>query len=50
MHEHSKVILLLHDGSSARFQEIDALSEEYKQRFQQESVLRVDSLSCVSFN
>ncbi|ADO69337.1 DUF3574 domain-containing protein [Stigmatella aurantiaca] len=49
VHENSKVILLLHDGSAARSRDIDTIREEYKQQFQQESVLRIDSTSCVAF-
>ena len=50
VHENSKIILLLHDGSAARSADINAIREEYKQRFHQESVLRIDSLSCVAFD
>lgn len=49
VHENSKVIVLLHDGSPARSTDIDTIREEYKQRFDQESVLRVDTTSCVAF-
>jgi hypothetical protein len=47
--EDSKVIILLHDGSSTPSSDIDTIREEYKQRFNQESVLRIDSVSCVAF-
>ncbi|HYH99050.1 DUF3574 domain-containing protein [Hyalangium sp.] len=47
--EDSKVIILLHEGSSAPSMNIDTIREEYKQRFSQESVLRIDSVSCVAF-
>jgi hypothetical protein len=50
IHENSKIILLLHDGSAARSADINAIREEYKQRFNQESVLRLDSSSCVAFD
>jgi hypothetical protein len=50
VHENSKVIVLLHDGSSAHSKDIDTIREEYKTRFNQESVLRVDSTSCVNFD
>jgi hypothetical protein len=49
VHENSKVIVLLHEGGAARSRDIDAIREEYKQQFDQESVLRIDSLSCVAF-
>ncbi|WP_224242384.1 DUF3574 domain-containing protein [Hyalangium gracile] len=49
VHENSKVIVLLHDGAKARSQDIDTIREEYKSRFSQEAVLRVDSTSCVAF-
>ena len=47
--ENSKVIILLHDGSSTPSRDIDAIREEYKQRFSQEAVLRIDEVSCVAF-
>ncbi|WP_434391440.1 DUF3574 domain-containing protein [Melittangium boletus] len=50
VYEPSKLIVLLHDGSTAISGEINAIREEYKQRFQQEAVLRIDSLSCVAFD
>jgi len=45
----SKVIILLHEGSAAISKEIDTIRDEYKQRFNQESVLRIDAVSCVAF-
>ena len=48
--EGTKVLLLLHEGGAARSADVDALCTFYKERFQQESVLRVDALSCVRFN
>ncbi|OJH40348.1 DUF3574 domain-containing protein [Cystobacter ferrugineus] len=50
IHENSKILVLLHDGSAARSADINAIREEYKQRFHQESVLRIDSPSCVAFD
>jgi hypothetical protein len=47
--ENSKVIILLHDGSSGPSTSIESIRDEYKQRFNQESVLRIDSVSCVAF-
>ena len=49
IHENSKVIILLHDGSSTPSRDIDAIREEYKQRFSQEAVLRIGDVSCVAF-
>ena len=50
VHENSKLIVLLHDGSRAHSKDIDDIREEYKSRFHQEAVLRVDSVSCVNFD
>lgn len=47
--EDSKVIILLHDGSREISMTLDAIREKYKQRFSQESVMRIDSVSCVAF-
>lgn len=47
--EPSKVLLIWHepnDGAEAR---IEAIRLAYKRRFDQESVMRVESTSCVSF-
>ncbi|MHA7634327.1 DUF3574 domain-containing protein [Corallococcus sp. M7] len=49
VHEQSKIIVLLHDGSAARSADIEAIREEYKSQFDQESVLRIDSQPCVAF-
>lgn len=49
IHEGTKVIMLLHDGSDAASANIDTLRSEYKTRFEQESVLRVDFPACISF-
>ncbi|RUO92805.1 DUF3574 domain-containing protein [Corallococcus sp. AB018] len=49
IHEQTKVIVLLHDGSAALSADIEAIREEYKSQFDQESVLRIDSLPCVAF-
>jgi hypothetical protein len=50
MREDSVLLILLYsaedDMSSER---IDQIRDSYKQAFQQESVLRVDSRNCVSF-
>ncbi|WP_233585355.1 DUF3574 domain-containing protein [Corallococcus sp. CA054B] len=49
VHEQSKIIVLLHDGSKARSADIETIREEYKSQFDQESVLRIDSQPCVAF-
>ncbi|CAM4516578.1 hypothetical protein COEX109129_38140 [Corallococcus exiguus] len=41
--------MLLHDGSAALSADIETIREEYKSQFDQESVLRIDSLPCVAF-
>ncbi|WP_437319558.1 DUF3574 domain-containing protein [Sorangium sp. So ce385] len=47
--EDSRLILLLHDGGQAASDSIEAIREEYKARFDQESVLRIDEPVCVDF-
>jgi len=47
--EGSKVLILLYTFSNRSNRDIDEVREAYKYRFQQQSVLRVDSRSCVSF-
>lgn len=48
--ERSKVLILLYPVQTPESQQhIHYIREEYKRRFQQESVLRVDSLATVSF-
>ncbi|AUX41160.1 hypothetical protein SOCE26_025670 [Sorangium cellulosum] len=47
--EDSRLIMLLHDGGQAASDAIDAIREQYKQRFNQESVLRIDEAVCVAF-
>lgn len=41
--------MLLHDGSQAVSDGIEAIREEYKARFNQESVLRIDEPVCIDF-
>ena len=49
--ERSKVLILYASGDeSALMAQIDAISEEYERRFDQESVLRVVDRACVSFS
>ncbi len=47
--ENSKALLLIHAKDKASEQGIEALRAIYKQRFAQESVMRVDALACVAF-
>ena len=47
--EDSRLIMLLHDGGQAASDSIEAIREEYKRRFDQESVLRIDEPVCVDF-
>lgn len=47
--EDSRLIMLLHDGGQVASDAIDAIRKEYKVRFNQESVLRIDEPVCVGF-
>jgi Protein of unknown function (DUF3574) len=47
--EGSKLLILLYPFSKKRSALVDAVRDDYKTAFQQESVLRVDEHSCVSF-
>lgn len=47
--EQSRILVVWHDRSPDRDGDIDAIRAAYKARFDQESVLRIDSVSCVSF-
>lgn len=47
--EGSKMLVLLHPGTPDADRELDQIREAYKAQFEQESVLRVDGASCVSF-
>ena len=48
--EHSKVLVVLAPPGGDEMRKLDEVSEEYKARFAQESVLRVVSDACVSFS
>ena len=48
--EHSKVLVILAPPGGDAMRLIDEVSDEYKARFAQESVLRVVSDACVSFS
>jgi hypothetical protein len=41
--------MLIHNPDVASSDSINKLRDVYKQRFEQESVMRVDSLVCVAF-
>lgn len=47
--ENSKVIIRVHKGTADDNREITEIIEAYKARFSQESVLRSDERSCVTF-
>jgi hypothetical protein len=47
--ELSRILVIWHDRSPSRDADIEAIRAAYKERFDQESVLRIDSVSCVSF-
>lgn len=47
--EQSRILVIWHSPSSRSESDIEAIRSAYKQRFEQESVMRVDSTSCVSF-
>ena len=47
--EQSKILVIWHEPSTRTEADIEAIRSAYKARFDQESVMRVDSLSCVSF-
>ena len=47
--EDSKILILLYPFAKEKSQAIEDIRTEYKSAFRQESVLRVDERSCVSF-
>ncbi|ADD79078.1 Hypothetical Protein PANA_3911 [Pantoea ananatis LMG 20103] len=47
--EKSKALVLIYNFDSDNNSRVEALREQYKKQFGQESVMRVDSPSCVSF-
>ncbi len=49
MRENSKALMLIHAPDRATSDSINVLRDHYKQRFGQESVMRVDGLVCVAF-
>lgn len=47
--ENSRALMLIHAADKRNEQSIEALRAIYKQRFAQDSVMRVDTPSCVAF-
>ncbi len=47
--EGSKLLILLYPFSIPSSKLVDEIRHDYKERFRQESVLRIDDVSCVSF-
>jgi hypothetical protein len=47
--ENSRVLMIWYQPKPDADQRIEAIRDAYKARFKQESVMRVDSFSCVSF-
>jgi hypothetical protein len=43
------VLVILHGGDDVASKELEEIRSEYIDRFDQESVLRADEVSCVSF-
>lgn len=48
-YEHSHVLIVAHPATPPRDGDIEAIRTAYKAQFDQESVMRSDSASCVSF-
>lgn len=49
MKEHSRVLVIWHDRAPQRGTDIETIRSAYKTQFDQESVMRIDGMSCVSF-
>src|SRR5262245_50516098 len=47
--EQSRILIIWHEPNNRTEADIEAIRSAYKARFAQESVMRVDSTSCVSF-
>jgi hypothetical protein len=47
--EQTHILVIWHEPSRRADADIEAIRSAYKSRFRQESVMRVDSVSCVSF-
>jgi hypothetical protein len=48
-HERSKILLILHERDPGTLKKLDEIRANYKQRFDQESVIRESSDALVSF-
>lgn len=47
--EQSNMLVIWHEPTAQAHHDIEAIRTVYKKRFDQESVMRVDGMSCVSF-
>ena len=47
--EQSKILVIWHEPTSRTETDIEAIRSAYRTRFNQDSVMRVDGVSCVSF-
>ncbi len=47
--EQSNMLVIWHEPTAQAHHDIEAIRTAYKKRFDQESVMRVDGMSCVSF-
>ena len=47
--EDSRILVVWHDPASRTDYDIETIRSAYRERFDQESVMRVESISCVSF-
>ena len=47
--ERSKVLMILHEPTDRAGAEIEAIRDAYRRQFDQESVMRIESVSCVRF-
>ena len=48
-HEHTRIVVLVHDGGDTADTAIDEIVRDYRRRFAQESVLRVDMSAAVAY-
>ncbi|MDS3862202.1 DUF3574 domain-containing protein [Thermosynechococcaceae cyanobacterium BACA0444] len=49
LQEEAQILMIFHPGNNLNHQAIEAIRTTYKIKFQQESVIRVDQQTCVSF-
>jgi Protein of unknown function (DUF3574) len=47
--EESRILIVWHEPTDRTEVDIEAIRDAYRRRFDQESVMRVESVSCVSF-